>query len=120
MIRPFSVFVIIFALCLSVRAQDAADGIYTKVDEKPTPTKTAKPDYPTDLKREGVDGLVAVITVIDERGNVIDVAVKKSSHAAFEKPAKDAIMRWKFTPAKKDGKAVKVRVTIPVKFSVQD
>jgi protein TonB len=110
----------LLALCLSTRGQDAADGIYTKVDEKPIPIRTSNPDYPTDLKREGIDGLVAVVTIIDEKGNVIDVSVKKSSNPAFERPAKEAIMRWKFTPAKKDGKAVKMRVTIPVKFSVKD
>ncbi len=120
MISKIFVLILVIAISLPARGQDAVDGIYTKVDEKPTPTKTSNPDYPTDLKREGVDGLVAVTTVIDETGNVIDVQVKKSSHPSFDKPAKEAIMRWKFSPAKKDGKPVKVRVTIPVKFSIKD
>jgi periplasmic protein TonB len=117
--KTYTLF-LVFILCLSLRGQDAVDGIYSKVDERPSPIKTANPDYPTDLKREGINGLVSVITVIDEKGDVIDVSVKKASHQAFEQPAKDAIKKWKFTPAKKDGKAVKVRVTIPVKFSVSD
>lgn len=112
-------------LCFSafvLKAQDA-DGVYSKVselDEKPTPTKTVKPDYPTDLKRDGVTGIVSVSFVIDEKGNVISAEIKKSTHPGFEAAAKDSIMKWKFSPAKKGGSPVKVRVTIPVKFNLDD
>lgn len=119
--RKSLIFAAAFFLVVTgfVRAQDA-DGVYTKVDEKPVPTKTVKPTYPLELKRDGVEGLVAVSFVIDETGNVISAEVKKSSNVAFEGPAKEAILKWKFSPAKKDGKAVKVRVTIPMKFSLED
>ena len=97
-----------------------AEGVYTKVDENPAPTKTVKPSYPSSLKSEGVSGLVAVQIVIDEKGEVLDAKATKSSHPDFEKPALEAVKKWKFKPAKKDGKEVKVRVTIPFRFNLED
>jgi protein TonB len=111
--------ILISITAFSLSAQDA-DGVYTKVDEKPSPTKTAKPDFPYKLKREGVSGLVAVSCVIDENGSVVDMKVTKSSHPDFERPAMDALKQWRFTPAKKDGKPVKVRVTIPFRFNLDE
>jgi len=98
----------------------ADDTIYTKVDENPVPVKTPPPRYPDSLKREGVSGVVAVTIVIDETGSVSSTAVAKSSHPDFERPAMDAVSKWKFKPAKKDGTAVKVKVTLPLRFSVED
>jgi len=94
--------------------------IYTKVDENPVPIKTPPPRYPDSLKREGVSGLVAVVLVIDEKGMIIASSVAKSSNPEFEKPALDAVKNWKFKPAKKDGNTVKVRVTVPLRFNVDD
>ncbi|MBI5380952.1 MAG: energy transducer TonB [Opitutae bacterium] len=99
-------------------AQDA-DGVYSKVDENPVPTKTAAPQYPDSLRRDGVVGLVAVACVIDEEGKVTNPNVTKSTDPAFNKPALEAIQKWKFKPGKKDGKPVKVRVTIPFRFDVE-
>jgi protein TonB len=100
-------------------AQDA-EGVYTKVDQNPTPVKTPEPKYPASLKREGVSGIVSVTCVIDETGKVISAKATKSTRPDFEKPALEAIQNWVFKPAQKDGKPVKVRVTIPFRFSVEE
>jgi protein TonB len=107
-----------FALA-STRAW-ADDTVYTKVDENPVPLKTPPPKYPDSLKREGVSGVVAVSIVIDEHGVVTSSTITKSSHPDFEKPALEAVKNWKFKPAKKDGNPVKVKVTLPLRFNVED
>lgn len=114
------ILVVLLSLSISsfVFAQDG--GIFTKVDENPAPTKTVNPSYPATLKTEGVTGLVAVQIVIDEKGEVIDAKATKSSHPDFEKPALEAVKKWKFKPAKVAGKEVKVRVTIPFRFNLED
>ena len=109
-----------FGLTLLPLTSSADDTIYTKVDENPVPVKTPPPRYPDSLKREGVSGLVAVTIVIDEKGAVVDTSISKSSHPDFERPALEAVGKWKFKPAKKDGAAVKVKVTLPLRFSVED
>jgi len=98
----------------------ADETIYTKVDENPVPVKTPPPKYPDSLKREGVSGVVAVVIVIDEKGAIISSTIGKSSHPDFERPALDAVKNWKFKPAKKDGASVKVKVTVPLRFNVEE
>ncbi|MEO5960162.1 MAG: energy transducer TonB [Opitutaceae bacterium] len=80
------------------------------------PVRTVAPEYPPELRREGVSGLVMVKCTIDESGNVVDPQVEKSSNMAFEKPAVDALKKWKFKPAKQDGTPVAIKVSIPIKF----
>jgi TonB family C-terminal domain len=123
MTKPFVYFLRLLALVSFISLPFTAladDTIYTKVDENPVPVRTPPPRYPDSLKREGVSGVVAVAIVIDETGSVINTAVSKSSHPDFERPALEAVSKWKFKPAKKDGAAVKVRVTLPLRFSIED
>jgi protein TonB len=84
--------------------------------EPPVPVRTVPPDYPNELRREGVSGLVMVKCSIDEQGNVIETEIEKSSNVAFEKPAVAALKKWKFKPAKQDGTPVAIKVSIPIKF----
>jgi len=117
--RTLSLLVLIGLALLPLQLR-ADDTIYTKVDENPVPVKTPPPRYPDSLRREGVSGMVAVTIVIDEAGAVSSTAVSKSSHPDFERPALDAVAKWKFKPGKKDGAAVKVRVTLPLRFNVEE
>lgn len=84
--------------------------------EPPVPVRTVAPDYPDELRREGISGLVMVKCSIDEQGNVTETEIEKSSNPAFEKPAVAAVKKWKFKPAKQDGTAVAIKVSIPIKF----
>lgn len=88
------------------------------VEEKPVPTRRIEPVYPPTMKRQKINGSVRVEFVVDKNGNVVAPRVVQSSHMEFEKPALDAIRRWKFTPGKKDGEAVRVRVAAPLIFNV--
>lgn len=84
--------------------------------EPPVPVRTVAPDYPDELRREGVSGLVMVKCEIDAQGNVTTTEIEKSSNPAFEKPAVAAVKKWKFKPAKQDGNPVAIKVSIPIKF----
>jgi len=117
--RIFITLLLAVGCCQLVYAQDA-EGVYTKVDQNPTPLKTPEPKYPVSLRREGVSGIVAVTCIIDETGKVINAKASKSTRPEFEQPALDAIHNWVFKPAIKDGKPVKVRVTIPFRFNVDE
>jgi protein TonB len=123
MMPSFTRFFSVLALIglISVPSLSLADDtIYTKVDENPVPLKTPPPRYPDSLRREGVAGVVAVTVVIDEKGAIISSVVAKSSHPDFDKPALDAIAKWKFKPGKKDGTPVKVKATLPLRFNLDE
>ena len=87
--------------------------------EAPVPVRTVAPTYPDEMRRSGASGLVLVNCLIDERGAVTDPKVEKSSNAAFERPAIEALQKWKFKPATENGAAVSVRISIPIKFIVE-
>jgi protein TonB len=94
----------------------AAPTVLAQTKEPPVPVRTVAPDYPNELRRDGVSGVVTVKCTIDEKGNVTDPEVEKSSNVAFEQPAIAALKKWKFKPAKQDGAPVSIRVSIPIKF----
>lgn len=84
--------------------------------ENPVPVRTVAPEYPRDMKNQGISGLVMVKCTIDEQGNVADPEISKSSNEHFDKFALDALKKWKFKPARQDGAVISVKVTIPIKF----
>ena len=106
-----SVFLLSLWLAVGASSAFCADEIYSKVDENPVPVRTVAPVAP-----DGQKGLVAVVCVVDENGKVIQASVSKSTNSALDQSAVEAIQAWSFKPAKKDGKAVKVRVTVPMRF----
>lgn len=107
--------IFLLGLCLGVASTFAAAGI-----EPPVAVRMVPPKFPPQLAREGVSGIVAVRCTIDEKGNVTEPVVEKSSNAAFDQPALDAITKWRFKPATKDGTPVPLKVTIPIRFNVSD
>jgi protein TonB len=86
--------------------------------EPPVPIRTVDPVYPTQLRQDKVNGIVMVNFLVDDHGVVQDPKVLKASNADFAQPALDAVKLWKFKPAERDGNIVAVRVTIPIRFSL--
>jgi periplasmic protein TonB len=87
--------------------------------EPPVPVRTVAPEVPQAFARAGGSGLVTVSFLVDEKGQVQDAAVEKSSNPDLNEPAIKAIRKWRFKPARKDGVAVAMRVSIPIKFEVE-
>jgi protein TonB len=106
------------ALCFAIAL--AAGPIARAATEAAVPVRMAAPEYPYELKRDGISGVVTVVFCVDEKGNVVDPAVQKSSNKGFEQAALAAISRWKFKPALQDGTPVKSKVAIPLQFSRGD
>lgn len=86
-------------------------------DEPPVPVRTVPPVFPEEMRRDGVSGVVTVSILIDEKGNVQEPKVVKTTHEAFSQPAIEALSKWKFKPAKQAGEAVAMRVNIPIQFT---
>lgn len=90
-------------------------------DEKPTPIMAPLPDYPRALRKEQAEGTVVIGVSIDEKGNVADAVVVKSTDNRFEAAALEVVRsKWKFKPAKKDGAPVACKVNVPIRFSLNE
>ncbi len=96
-------------------AADAAKD-FPKPDAPPRAIKQEPPVYPRFALAAAVIGNVTLDFVVDREGNVESVHVAESNNPFFERPAMDAVLKWKFTPAMKAGKPVKTRARITIPF----
>ena len=77
------------------------------------------PKYPPQALRSGVEGSVSVRVEVDAAGVPTDVKVVERSGERsrdLDRAVTDAVRRWRFEPAMKDGKAVAGAVVVPVEF----
>ena len=88
------------------------------LEKRPEPVSQVAPTYPAELRKAKVEGVVTLIFVLDETGRVEDPRVENSSRAEFEKPALDAIRKWRFSPGQKDGQPVRTYIRVPMRFRV--
>lgn len=72
--------------------------------------------YPEIAKRAGVEGTVYVEAFVDETGTVTRTSVVKGIGAGCDEAGENAVMKTKFKPGKQRGKAVKVKMSIPIRF----
>ena len=76
--------------------------------------------YPEIAKRAGVEGKVYVTAFVDETGTVTKAIVLKGIGAGCDEAALEAVKATKFKPGRQRGKAVKVQVSIPVIFRLNN
>lgn len=86
------------------------------IDQKPRPIFQGAPSYPAALRGKKTEGLVTIIFVVDPAGKVTGPRIERSSHPAFEKPALDAVKRWRFEPAMRGGQRVACKMRAPIRF----
>lgn len=82
---------------------------------------TTKPDYPERARREGKEGRVLLHVLVDEEGRSKIVAVDTSSGSdVLDQAAREAIKKWRFSPARQGEKAVESWVKIPIDFRLTE
>ena len=83
------------------------------------PGTKVEPRY-TELARQAhLQGVVVLRAVIDERGNVVDIELRKRLRFGLDEEAVKAVSQWKFTPALLNGRPVKVYFDLTVVFEVR-
>jgi TonB family protein len=82
----------------------------------PKPLKQEAPTYPRNMRLAGLAGKVLVEFVIDTHGTVHNPVVVRSNNPWFERPAIEAILKWKFKPAEMDGVPVNIRALQQLEF----
>lgn len=94
-----------------------------RLNRDPSPVAgNQAPKYPPQALRSGVEGSVSVRVEVDASGNPTDVTVVERSGERsrdLDRAVTDAVRKWRFEPAMKDGKAVAGAVVVPVDFKSQ-
>ena len=108
-----------FAIKLQTAVSDSqsAEALFSiaDLDQKARIIYQPGPVMTEELRKKG-SGKVYIIFIVNEQGRVENPVVQKSSDPAFEKAALAAVRQWRFEPGKRNGKAVKFRMRIPIVF----
>jgi TonB family protein len=82
----------------------------------PVATRKVDPAYPLELMRQNVGGNVILYAVIHADGTVGSVRVLRSVDERIDRFATEAIAKWQFQPAMKNGSPVDVEATFWIPF----
>jgi len=78
------------------------------------------PAYPYGARRRGQEGRVVLSVEVLPTGDAGAISVERSSGvASLDRAATDAVRRWRFRPARRDGKPVRATVQVPVRFALK-
>lgn len=91
-----------------------------EVDQNPRVLRKVNPEYPEAAKRANREAVVTVEFTVDVNGRATDIKVVKPKGFGFDEAAIEAIKKWRFTPAQKDGVSVPKRVRQPIRFNLDD
>jgi TonB family protein len=80
-----------------------------------------KPEYTQAAKEARIQGSVWLVCVVTEDGDVSNIEITRSLDQEYglDQAAIDAARQWKFRPGQKDEKAVAVRITIELTFTLK-
>jgi protein TonB len=82
-------------------------------------TKNALPRYPTSAQRSGIEGWVEVTFTVGVDGDVHDAKVAQAQpRHVFDRAALEAVNRWKFQPAMRDGQPVAAKLSRRIVFKL--
>lgn len=94
-----------------------ASNTQKRPDPIPDPTASPDPTYPWQALRRRLQGVAQILVEVDSKGKVVTARVAQTSgHGILDRAALDAVKKWKFLPALKDGKPVPGAALIPVNF----
>jgi protein TonB len=86
---------------------------------RPLYRRNPPPDYPSRARRRGVEGTVILEVLVNETGQVEELALFKSSgHELLDRAARVSVKKWLFQPGTRDGQTVKMWVRVPIRFSL--
>ena len=82
----------------------------------PAATAMSDPAYPLELMKQHVQGTVTLYAVIGADGSVSDVRVLNGIDDRLDEYARQALARWHFRPASKNGTPVPLEAVVKIPF----
>ena len=84
----------------------------------PRALHTPDPKYSKSAKKQGIQGTVTLSVMVGTDGKAHDVKVVKSLEPSLDANAIEAVKKWKFAPATKDGRPVAVEMRLQVDYKL--
>jgi TonB family protein len=88
---------------------------------QPRPIFEVIPEYSEDLQKKGIEGIIKLHLHIDQTGQVIDVIILENTtgSSVCARAAKEAALKGRYIPAKKDGKPTDLWIARAYTFGLQ-
>jgi protein TonB len=77
-----------------------------------------EPEYPRAAIATRSEGVVILDAIITAAGGVEEVSVLESANPLLDEAAVRAVRQWTYRPATLNGRVVRVRLTVTVRFSI--
>ena len=79
------------------------------------------PTYPEIARRRGQQGRVVVRVEVSADGRPVSVSVGQGSgYTSLDEAAENAVEKWRFIPATRDGQPVPALADVPIRFKLLD
>jgi TonB family protein len=82
----------------------------------PRATYNPDPEYSEQARKAKYQGTVVLWAIIGSDGRPRELRVQRSLGMGLDEKAIEAVRRWRFEPAMKDGQPVAVQINIEVDF----
>lgn len=104
--------------------EDSPDDVIIMVDESPRPLGGMRElfrnlVYPEEAKKVKVEGVVLVEFSVDVSGQAHDAKIVRGLGSGCDEAAVSAVLLTVFTPGRYKGKAVPVRLVMPIEFRLK-
>jgi TonB family protein len=93
-------------------------GDSSNYDQPPVPIHQVNAEFSDEARRKRITGVVMISLLVGIDGVPTDLHVMKSVGAGLDEQALDAVSKYRFKPAMKDGNPVPARITIEVSFQL--
>jgi len=117
--KPVKVYLtVVVEFNLNGRPAEQLPVYLTSGIKPPERTVFVQPEYPEQARKDEVEGKVILEIVVNSAGDVEGDRVL-TPNSVFDDAALLAVRQWKYKPALKDGKPVKVYLTVIVEFKLE-
>jgi len=84
----------------------------------PRATYSPAPEFSEQARQAKYQGVVTLRATVLANGRVANVRVQSAAGMGLDEKAMEAVRRWRFKPATKDGKPVAVEVAVQASFTL--
>lgn len=84
----------------------------------PRVTYMPGPEYSEQARKKKIEGVVALSLVVGKDGVARDFRVTHSLGYGLDEKAVEAVQKWKFTPAMRDGQTIAYEIVVQVQFKL--
>lgn len=82
----------------------------------PTAISAPDPNYTEEARRAKKQGICILWLIVDSTGHPRDIRIARGLGFGLDSKAVEAVQKWRFQPALKDGRPVDVQISVEVEF----